>query len=76
MLLQGISHAIKSVFINSNFKIFAGGKPPDPQIKLASLVPGPPIRNPGYAPDSELYTTPDPNDNDQLEDLDTNFRSC
>ena len=42
MLLRGISYAIKSVAINSNFKIFAGGKLPDPQIKLASLAPGPP----------------------------------
>ena len=50
MLLQGISHAIKFVAINSNFKIFAGASPPDSQMKLASLAPGPPIRNPGYAP--------------------------
>ena len=53
--MQGISHAIKSVVINSNFKIFAGSKPPDPQIKLASLAPGPPpIKNPGYAP-GQMY---------------------
>ena len=40
-LLQGIFHAVKYVAINSNFKIFAGGKPPAPQMKLASLAPGP-----------------------------------
>ena len=50
MLLQGISHAIKSVALNS-IKIFAGGKPLDPQMKLASLAPSPP-------PQSEILATP------------------
>ena len=49
MLLQGISHAIKSVALNS-IKIFAGGKPLDPQMKLASLAPSP--------PQSEILATP------------------
>ena len=48
--LQVISHAIKSVVINSKFKIFAGSLPLNPQMKLASLAPAPLIGNPGYAP--------------------------
>ena len=50
MLLQRMSRGVKSVVINSNFLIFAAGKPLDPQMKLASLASGSPIRNPGYAP--------------------------
>lgn len=41
------SYCKGSLVINSNFYIFARGKPPDPQMKLALLAP---VRNPGYAP--------------------------
>ena len=56
MLLQGISHAIRSVALNS-IKIFAGGKPLDPQMKLASLAPSPPNQKSWLRPCLTLITT-------------------
>ena len=44
MLLQGISHAIMSVAINSNFKILAPG-PPQSEILATPLGSAPPSAN-------------------------------
>ena len=49
MLLPRDLSCLKSVALNS-IKIFAGGKPLDPQMKLASLAPMP--------PQAEILATP------------------